>query len=113
MFEKQCKSRMDKFKAPSDVTNGTPDYPAKAESLTLQDFRYPKWAGMGSGKKDPKKPTDETRRTRQTPTIMFEKQCKSGMDKFKAPSDVTNGTPDYPAKAESLTLQVNPNEPGL
>ncbi|PWA59692.1 hypothetical protein CTI12_AA364140 [Artemisia annua] len=60
----------------------------------------------GTIQEDPKKPTDETRRTRQTPTIMFEKQCKSGMDKFKAPSDVANGTPDYPAKAESLTLQL-------
>ncbi|PWA98635.1 myb domain [Artemisia annua] len=45
--------------------------------------------------------------------MMFEKQCKSGIDKFKASSDVTNGTPDSPAKAESPTLQANPNEPGL
>lgn len=45
--------------------------------------------------------------------MMFEKQCKSGIDKFKAPSDVTNGTPDSPANAESLTLHVNPSEPGL
>jgi hypothetical protein len=45
--------------------------------------------------------------------MMFEKQCKSGIENFKASSDVTKGTPDSAAKAESPTLQVNPNEPGL
>lgn len=47
--------------------------------------------------------------------MMFEKQCKSGSDKLKVPSstlDLTNETPNSPAKSESPSLQANPNEPG-
>ncbi|XP_071719623.1 protein PHOSPHATE STARVATION RESPONSE 1-like [Rutidosis leptorrhynchoides] len=46
---------------------------------------------------------------------MFEKQCKSGIDKFKPPTstlDLTNEIPNSPAKTELTSSQANPNGPG-
>nr|XP_043609175.1 protein PHOSPHATE STARVATION RESPONSE 1 [Erigeron canadensis]XP_043609176.1 protein PHOSPHATE STARVATION RESPONSE 1 [Erigeron canadensis] len=48
--------------------------------------------------------------------MMFEKQCKSGMDKFKASSstlDLINENPISPAKTELTSLQANPDDLGL
>lgn len=47
--------------------------------------------------------------------MMFEKQCKSGIDKFKASSstmDLTNETPNSPTRTEPAFSQVDPNGPG-